>query len=95
MYGKRNAGKGTKFSYEFLKHFVSSQIMKSLKYKCYAARKAKYSHFREKEFVPGNRSKMISWVLELQVVYIGVVVGLVKLLWSFLLMRLEQELSSW
>lgn len=95
MYGKRNAGEGTKFSYEFLKHFVSSKIMKLVKYKFCAAKKAKYSHFMEKELVPGNRRKIISWVFELQVVYIGVVVGLVKLLWSFLLLRLEQELLSW
>lgn len=68
MYGKRNAGEGTKFSYELLKDFVSSKIMKWLKHKFCAAKKAKYSRFMKQELVPGNRSKMISWVFELSVV---------------------------
>lgn len=86
MYGKRNAAEGTKFSYEFLKHLLSSKVMKLLKYKFCAAQKAKYSHFMKQELVPGNRSKTISWIIELQGVCVSVVAGLVKPLWSFLLL---------
>lgn len=86
MHGKRNSGEGTKFSYEFLNHFVSSKIMKLLKYKFCAAKEAKYSCFTKQELMTGNRSQTISRVFELRVVYMGMVVGLVRLLWSFLLL---------